>query len=222
MCPGPMPAWLSDGQRDYVRTPPNSQELHTDWTAHISVGSSPQARIFGRAGVKIATLQTGSHHFVLISVKPANLYFMWNAREDWWVCGQAWQCPHCKQPPILSAMADESIYMKNNQSLSQNNCNWFPGSCHMRFHVCILLATLADQSLWLCTEPLIMSSWGRVFEWHIPENVVDQMNDVLVQDIFFLDKFIRGRATGSHNKSDSGTAQQALKHIILTCPVQRP
>jgi hypothetical protein len=56
---------------------------------------------------------------------------------------------------------------------------------------------------------------SRGFEWHIPENVVDQMNNVLVQDIFFLDKFIRGRATGTHNKIDSGTAQQASKQIIL-------
>jgi hypothetical protein len=56
---------------------------------------------------------------------------------------------------------------------------------------------------------------GRVFEWHIPENIVDQINNVLVQDKFFLDKFIRGRATATHNKSDSGTAQQASKQIIL-------
>ncbi len=59
-------------------------------------------------------------------------------------------------------------------------------------------------------------------EWHIPENAVDQRNDVLVQDIFFLDKFIRGRATGTHTKSGSGTAEQALKHITLTCPTQPP
>ena len=63
-------------------------------------------------------------------------------------------------------------------------------------------------------------SW--VFEWHIPENFVDQMNDVLVQDTFFVDKFIRGRATGTQTKSGSGTAQQALKQIILTCPTQPP
>jgi hypothetical protein len=65
----------------------------------------------------------------------------------------------------------------------------------------------------------------RVFEWHIPENVVDQMNDVLVHEILFLDKFTRasGRATGTYNKIDSGTAQQALKQIMLTpsYPIQR-
>ncbi len=46
----------------------------------------------------------------------------------------------------------------------------------------------------------------RVLEWHNPENVVDHnpenVDDDLVQDTFFLDKFIRGRATGTHNKSD--------------------
>ncbi len=56
---------------------------------------------------------------------------------------------------------------------------------------------------------------SQVFEWHIPENVVDQINNVLVQGKFFFDKFIRGRATDTHNKIDSGTAQQALKQIIL-------
>jgi hypothetical protein len=49
-------------------------------------------------------------------------------------------------------------------------------------------------------------SSSRLSEWHIPENVVDLMSDVLVQEIFFLDKFARGRATGTHNKIDSGTA----------------
>ncbi len=45
----PMPAWLSDGQRDYFRTPPKSQQLHTDWTAHFSVCCHPPARILGPA-----------------------------------------------------------------------------------------------------------------------------------------------------------------------------
>ncbi len=43
----PMPAWLTEGQRDDVRTPPKSQQLHTDWTAHFSVGGRPPARILG-------------------------------------------------------------------------------------------------------------------------------------------------------------------------------
>jgi hypothetical protein len=60
-------------------------------------------------------------------------------------------------------------------------------------------------------------SMSQVVEWHMPENVIDQINDVLVQEIFFLDKLIRGRATGTHTKRGLGTAQQDLKQIILTC-----
>ena len=63
---------------------------------------------------------------------------------------------------------------------------------------------------------------SRVLEWHMPENVVDQMNDVLVQEILFLEKFVRGRATGTHTQRGSGTAQQALKQITLTCPTLPP
>jgi hypothetical protein len=73
-----------------------------------------------------------------------------------------------------------------------------------------------------CNEHNYPVSLSRVLEWHIPDNVVDQTNDVLVQDIFFLDKFIRGRAAVTHNKSDSGTAQRASKQIKLTCPIQQP
>jgi hypothetical protein len=47
---------------------------------------------------------------------------------------------------------------------------------------------------------------SRVLEWHMPENVVDQMNDVLVHEILFFEKFIRGRATGTHTQRRSGTA----------------
>jgi hypothetical protein len=39
---------------------------------------------------------------------------------------------------------------------------------------------------------------SRVLEWHMPENVVDHMNDVLVHEILFHEKIIRGRATGMH------------------------
>ncbi len=65
---------------------------------------------------------------------------------------------------------------------------------------------------------------SRVLEWHMPENVVDpsQMNDVLVHEILLLEKFICGRATGTHIQRGSGTAQQALKQITLTCPTQPP
>ncbi len=116
----PTHAWLFDGLHDWLRTPPKFQ-LHIDWTAHFSVGCCTQARILGRAGVQIATLQKGSHHLVSISVKSANLCFVCNACEEWRVCGQAWQCPHCTQPPILSAMVGlgESIHMAEYRSLSQ-------------------------------------------------------------------------------------------------------
>jgi hypothetical protein len=65
---------------------------------------------------------------------------------------------------------------------------------------------------------------SRGFEWHIPENVVDQMNDVLVEEIFFLDKFARGRATGMHNKSTQAQSnmqqnRQSL-HIQFSCHKQ--
>ncbi len=40
-----MLAWLTDGQRDYFRTPPKSQQFRTDWTAYFSVGCRPPARI---------------------------------------------------------------------------------------------------------------------------------------------------------------------------------
>ncbi len=43
----PMPAWLTEGQRDYVRLLPKSQQLNTDWAAHFSVGGRLPARIFG-------------------------------------------------------------------------------------------------------------------------------------------------------------------------------
>ncbi len=42
----PQPAWLTEGQRNHVGTTPKSQLLHTDWTAHLSVGSRPPARSF--------------------------------------------------------------------------------------------------------------------------------------------------------------------------------
>ena len=61
-----------------------------------------------------------------------------------------------------------------------------------------------------------------VLEWNMPENVVDRMKDVLVHEILFLEKFIRGRATGTHAQRGSGTAQQALKQITLTCPTRPP
>ncbi len=54
-----------------------------------------------------------------------------------------------------------------------------------------------------------------VLEWHMPENVVDHMNDGLVHEILFHEKFIRGRATGTHDQRGSGTGEQALKHITL-------
>jgi hypothetical protein len=63
---------------------------------------------------------------------------------------------------------------------------------------------------------------SRVLEWHVPENVVDQMNDVLVHEILFLEKFICGRLTGTHTQRGAGTAQQALKQKTLTCPTQPP
>ncbi len=56
----------------------------------------------------------------------------------------------------------------------------------------------------------------------MPENVVDQMNDLLVHEILFLEKFVRGRATGTHTQRGSGTAHQALKQITLTYPTQPP
>ncbi len=43
-------------------------EQHTFQSAAALLPTS-----LGRAGKEIATLQTGSHHFVLISVRPANL-----------------------------------------------------------------------------------------------------------------------------------------------------
>ena len=63
---------------------------------------------------------------------------------------------------------------------------------------------------------------SRVLEWHMPENVVDQMNDVRVHEILFLEKYIRGRATATRAQLGSGTAQQALKQITVTCPTQPP
>jgi hypothetical protein len=65
-------------------------------------------------------------------------------------------------------------------------------------------------------------SLSRVFEWYIPENVIDQMNDVLVQDIFSLDEFICGRAIGTHNKSDLDTARLPQQASKQTCPIQLP
>jgi hypothetical protein len=64
-----------------------------------------------------------------------------------------------------------------------------------------------------CNQHKHPVSMSLVFEWHIPGNGANQINYVLVQDIFFLDKFICGIATGMHNKSDSGTAQKASKQI---------
>ena len=63
---------------------------------------------------------------------------------------------------------------------------------------------------------------SRVLEWHIPEYVIDHMNDVLVHEILFPEKFIRGRATGTHDQRCSGTAEQALKQTTLTCPTRPP
>ncbi len=82
-------------------------------------GCRPPARILGRAGLKIATLQTGSHPFVLISVEPANLCCVQCLR------GLLGLYPHSKHSPILSAMVgpDESIHMAKFGSLSHNNCN---------------------------------------------------------------------------------------------------
>ncbi len=56
----------------------------------------------------------------------------------------------------------------------------------------------------------------------MPENVVDHMNYGLVHEILFHEKFIRGRATGTHDQRGSGTGEQALKHITLTCPTLQP
>ncbi len=47
----------------------------------------------------------------------------------------------------------------------------------------------------------------QALEWHMPENVVVQMNDVLVHEILFLEKFIRGRATGTHTLITPNAAQ---------------
>jgi hypothetical protein len=47
---------------------------------------------------------------------------------------------------------------------------------------------------------------SSLLEWHMPKNVVDQMNDVLIQEKLFLVKFIRGRATATRARSGSGTA----------------
>ena len=74
----------------------------------------------------------------------------------------------------------------------------------------------------LYNEHNSLLSMSRVLEWHMPENVVDQMNYVLVHEILFHGKFIRGRATGTHDQRGSGTAEQALKHITLTCPTRPP
>jgi hypothetical protein len=63
---------------------------------------------------------------------------------------------------------------------------------------------------------------SRVLEWHMPETVVAQMNDVLVHEILFLEKFMRGKATGTNTQRVSGTAQQALKQITLSCPTRPP
>ena len=46
---------------------------------------------------------------------------------------------------------------------------------------------------------------SQVLEWHMPENVVDQMNDVLVHEIIFLEKFVRGRVTGTTRLRHSPT-----------------
>ncbi len=66
------------------------------------------------------------------------------------------------------------------------------------------------------------ANMSLVYECHIPENVVDQMNNVLVQEILFLDISALGRVTDTQNKIDSGTAQQAMKQIMLTYPIQPP
>jgi hypothetical protein len=74
--------------RDFLMATPNASEIPTITYRLNSPFFSrwpPTPRILGRAGLKIATLQTGSHHF--ISVEPANLSFVCDACEDWWVCG---------------------------------------------------------------------------------------------------------------------------------------
>ncbi len=55
-------------------------------------------------------------------------------------------------------------------------------------------------------------SMSRVLEWYMPENVVDQMNDVLVHEILFLEKFIRGRATGSLARTINADQAQPSRH----------
>jgi hypothetical protein len=47
----------------------------------------------GNSKLVLATIQTGSHHFLLISVEPAYLCSVCNACEDWSVCGQFFAMP---------------------------------------------------------------------------------------------------------------------------------
>ena len=59
------------------------------------------------------------------------------------------------------------------------------------------------------------------FESHIPKNVVDQMNDILVQDIHLLDYSALGRVSDVHDKQ-SAQATPRNQTDTLTCPLEHP
>ncbi len=117
-----LPAWLALSVSENWQFVNNSR-------SYFSVSCHPSASILGRAGKKIATLQTGSHHLVLICVEPAkHLCFVCNACEHWGVCQGAWQYQ----------LSNESIHMAK-------ICHWSqcigidfeePGMCLDLFVIC--------------------------------------------------------------------------------------
>ena len=59
------------------------------------------------------------------------------------------------------------------------------------------------------------------FESHIPKNVVDQMNDILVQDIHLLDDSALRRVSDIMANSQL-KQHQAVKQALPTCPLEHP
>ncbi len=63
---------------------------------------------------------------------------------------------------------------------------------------------------------------GR-FESHIPENIVDQMDNVLVQEILFLDNQAPRRASEkAKQKKRTTQPNSAMRRTGLTCPLEQP
>ncbi len=146
--------------RDWLRVSPKTVNPSTSSRAHFSVGGRPPARILGPAHTEDCKCSDRQSLSCFNLCWACQFVFRVQCMRATCSLLRALTMP-AKSIPWNAHGSDESIHVGKNLSLEPMCCNWFWGTWHMPWLVCNLLATLANQSLWLCRKLFWLIIWQR-------------------------------------------------------------